>query len=46
MDQFARAGVHFLETLFFAGLVGSLVVVLLSIAGDLRDLLFRKDEPL
>ncbi len=44
MDQLAHFGVHFLETLFFAGLLGSLAVVLYSSIGDMQDLLFHKDE--
>ncbi len=44
MDLFSHVGVHLLEVSFFCGLFGSLAVVLLSSAGDVRDLLFRKDE--
>ena len=44
MDFFVRLGVHLIELLFFCGLLGSLAVVLLSSAGDVRDLLFRKDQ--
>ena len=44
MDLFGRVGVHCLEVLFFTGLFGSLAVVVLSSVGDVRDLLFRKDE--
>lgn len=46
MGQLAYLGVHLLEALFFLGLLGSLAVVLLSSVGDMRDLLFRKDDPL
>ncbi len=46
MGQLASLGIHFLDTLFFLGLLGSLAVVLLSSVGDVRDLLFRKDDAL
>ena len=45
MGQLASFGVHLLETLFFAGLLGSLAVVLYSSIGDVQDLVFRKDDP-
>ncbi len=46
MGQTASFGVHLLEALFFAGLLGSLAVVLLSSVSDVRDLVFRKDDAL
>ncbi len=42
-DWIVRLGIHLLESLFFTGLLGSLFVVLLSAAEDVRGFL-RKDE--
>jgi hypothetical protein len=36
--------VLFLETLFFAGLAGSMVVAILAFVGDFSDF-FEKDKP-
>ena len=44
MNQFARFGVHLLETLFFSGLLGSLAVVLISSVGDVQDLFLRRHD--
>ena len=44
MDTALAIGVSFVETLFFVGLAGSSVVVLLSFFEDLTQLFDQEDE--
>jgi hypothetical protein len=44
MDTALAIGVRFVETLFFVGLAGSSVVVLLSFFEDLTQLFSQEDE--
>ena len=44
MQQFALFAMHTLEVMFFVGLAGSTIVVLISFAEDGKEL-FGKDEP-
>jgi hypothetical protein len=42
---FAKLGMHILEAMFFIGLIGSSVVVLISFVEDGKEL-FGEDEPI
>lgn len=42
---FAKLGMHILEVMFFVGLIGSSVVVLISFIEDGKEL-FGEDEPI
>ncbi len=44
MHQLAIFAMHVLEVMFFVGLAGSTIVVLISFAEDGKEL-FGKDEP-
>lgn len=46
MHQIAKYGIDFLSTLFFAGLAGSAIVVLISFVEDFSELFSSdKEEP-
>jgi hypothetical protein len=44
MDTAIALGARFVETLFFVGLAGSTVVILLSFVEDISELFSQEDE--